>query len=302
MTALNDSSLKNEDVPLPLPPRRHAKPLVKWAGAKRWLVPIVSDTIYGRLKETEGRYVEPFLGGGAIALELGLPRMILGDSCRPLIEMYQAIRTKPRDVAWALKALAAQGTDRESYLAVRQRRSPSPILAAAQFIYLNKLGFNGLYRVNRSGQFNVPYGDAKRGERAQSGGVFPTEEEILAVAAALADSDLAVRDFRQTIALAGERDVIYADPPYLATYSNYTAEGFTQEDHEVLATALRRAALRGAVVIATNSDTPEVRKLYDWAFTAPVIERHSVGATVARRGAVRALLIASQSTITDLSG
>jgi DNA adenine methylase len=96
--------------------------------------------------------------------------------------------------------------------------------------------------------------------------------------------------------------VIYADPPYLATYSNYTAEGFTEEDHEVLATALRRAALRGAVVITTNSDMPRVRELYSWAFTTSVIERHCVGATVQRRGAVRGLLIASQRAITNLSG
>jgi DNA adenine methylase len=279
----------------PLPPRRHAKPIVKWAGAKRWLVPLVCEGIYQRLAVTRGRYIEPFLGGGAIALDLGLPDMILGDTCRPLVGMYDAVRRRPRDVAWALQALAAKGTDRQSYLNVRSTNYPSPILGAARFIYLNKYGFNGIYRENRKGQYNVPYGDAERGARKT--GVLPTLEDIEAVAAALTSVDLRVRGYQVTLAEAREGDVVYADSPYLGTYSDYTAEGFTEQNHVELAERLRAASEVGAVILATNSDNARIRELYSWAFITPVVERHTVGATVARRGNVAAVLIASDQSV-----
>jgi DNA adenine methylase len=270
-------------------PRQHVQPIIKWAGSKRWLVPLIGDLIYERLAVSGGRYVEPFLGGAAL--------MVLGDSCRPLVEMYEAIRADSRSVTQALKALIEFGTDKESYLLVRGERAQEPDMVAARFIYLNKLGFNGLYRVNRKGQFNVPYGDKKRGERAQFGGVFPSDDDLAAVAAAFADADLALRDFRETVALAEDGDLLYADPPYLETYSSYTPEGFADEDHLALADALHAAAKRGVTVLATNSDNDRIRELYEWAAVTPVIERHNVGATVQRRGAVRTLFITSDPAI-----
>jgi len=278
-----------------LPPRARAKPIAKWAGGKRWLVPLISASIYERLATTRGRYVEPFLGGGAIALDLGLPGMILGDTCRPLIEMYGALRLKPKDVAWALKALADKGTDREAYLRLRATNYPSPILAAARFLFLNKFSFNGLYRENRKGQFNVPYGDDARGARKT--GVLPSLDDMEAVATALTGADLALRDYRGTLAEARAGDVAYCDSPYLGTYSDYTAEGFTEENHVELAAQLRAAAEAGIFVLATNSDNERVRELYSWACITPVVERHSVGATAARRGARAAVLIMSDESM-----
>lgn len=267
--------------------RAHARPIVKWAGGKRWLVPLLCDAVDRHLARTGGRYVEPFLGSGAVALDLGFPDMILGDACRPLIEMYEAVRRKPKDVVWALQALVAKGTDRQAYLEVRSARYPSPILAAARFIYLNKYGFNGLYRENRNGGFNVPYGGVRKN------GVLPTSEEIEAVAAALASSDLRVRDFRDTLADAREGDLLYVDSPYLGTYSDYTAGGFTEADHVDLAERLREVANSGVTVIATNADNERVRELYAWAHVVSVTERRSIGATAARRGTVPAVVILS---------
>ena len=274
-----------------LPPRAGCTPPLKWVGSKRWLVPMLAPCIYERLAVTRGHYIEPFLGGGAIALDLGLPNMILGDTCKPLISMYQSIRKSPAAVAWALKALVDKGTDKESYLRVRASESSSPVVAAARFLYLNRFGFNGLYRENSKGKFNVPHG----GDRSNAS--VPDAAILEAVAQALKGADLRVADFRDTIRAAEAGDVIYADSPYYETFSNYTAGGFTEDDHFALATVLIEAHNRGAVVIASNSDHERVRELYSWAFVTPVHERHVVGATGARRGLRDAVLIVSDQTI-----
>lgn len=274
-----------------LPPRAGCTPPLKWVGSKRWLVPLLSPCIYERLAATGGRYIEPFLGGGAIALDLGLSNMLLADNCQPLIVTYHAIRKSPSAVAWALKNLVDKGTDKESYLRVRAEESRSPVVAAARFLYLNRFGFNGLYRENSKGKFNVPHG----GDRSNAS--VPDVEALTAVANALKGADLRLADFRDTIAVAQEGDVVYADSPYYDTYSGYTAGGFSDEDHVALSQALGAAHARGVAVIASNSDHERVRELYDWAFVTPVHERHAVGATAERRGLRPAVLIVSDDTI-----
>ena len=274
-----------------LPPRAGCTPPLKWVGSKRWLVPMLAPCIYERLATTKGRYIEPFLGGGAIALDLGLPNMRLGDTCKPLIATYQTIRKSPSAVAWALQTLVDKGTDKESYLAVRASEPPSVVFAAARILYLNRFGFNGLYRENSKGKFNVPHG----GDR--SGASIPGTEALEAVARAFKCADLRVADFRETIGAAQEGDVVYADSPYYETFDGYVAGGFTEDDHFALATALVEAHNRGAVIIASNSDHARVRELYSWAFVTPVHERHAVGATAERRGLRPAVLIVSDETI-----
>jgi DNA adenine methylase len=274
-----------------LPPRAGCTPPLKWVGSKRWLVPLLAPAVYERLAVTRGRYIEPFLGGGAIALDLGLPGMLLADNCKPLIVTYQAMRKSPAAVAWALKALVDKGTDKESYLRVRANETNSPVLTAARFLYLNRFGFNGLYRENSKGKFNVPHG----GDRSSAS--IPDGEALEVVAQALKGADLRVADFRDTIATAQKGDVVYADSPYYETFNGYTAGGFTEDDHTALANALRAAHGRGAAVIASNSDHERVRELYDWAFVTPVHERHAVGATAERRGLRPAVLIVSDETI-----
>lgn len=274
-----------------LPPRVGCTPPLKWVGSKRWLVPMLSPCIYERLATTGGRYIEPFLGGGAIALDLGLPNMLLADNCHPLIVTYHAIRKSPSAVAWALKSLVSKGTDKESYLRVRAEESRSPVIAAARFLYLNRFGFNGLYRENSKGKFNVPHG----GDRSNAS--VPDVEALTAVANALRSADIHLADFRATIAAAQAGDVVYADSPYYDTFSGYTAGGFGDEEHVALADALYAAHTRGAAVIASNSDHEYVRELYSWAFVTPVHERHAVGATAERRGLRPAVLIVSDDTI-----
>lgn len=274
-----------------LPPRAGCTAPIKWVGGKRWLVPTIAPSIYERLAATKGRYIEPFMGSGAVALDLGLPGMILGDVCKPLVSTYTTIRKSPEAVAWALKTLVEKGTDKESYLAVRASEPASVVFAAARFIYLNKFGYNGLYRENSDGKFNVPHG----GDRSSAS--VPGIEELMAVSRALKDADIRVADFRQTIDRANEGDVLYADSPYYETFNDYTAGGFSDDDQRALATVLRSAHERGATFIASNSDHEFVRELYDWATVVPVSERHMVGATGARRGMKPAVLILSDESI-----
>jgi DNA adenine methylase len=274
-----------------LPPRAGCTAPIKWVGGKRWLVPTVAPSIYERLAVTQGHYIEPFMGSAAIALDLGLPGMILGDVCKPLVSTYQTIRRSPEAVAWALHTLVDKGTDKESYLAVRASEPTSLVLAAARFIYLNKFGFNGLYRENSKGKFNVPHG----GDRTGAG--IPGIDELTAVSRALKGADIRVADFRRTIEWAQSGDVIYVDSPYYETFSDYTAGGFTEDDHVALANALKTAHERGAVFIASNSDHERIRELYAWATVVPVHERHTVGATGARRGMKPAVLVLSDDTI-----
>lgn len=275
----------------PLPPRVGCTPPIKWVGSKRWLVPTIAPAIHARLATTRGRYIEPFMGSGAIALDLGLPGMLLADICKPLVSTYAAIRKSPEAVAWALKTLVDKGTDKDSYLAVRASEPTSVVFAAARFLYLNKFGFNGLYRENSKGQFNVPHG----GDRSNAS--IPTVDDLGAVAKALAGAELRVADFRSTIQCAQAGDVLYVDSPYYETFSNYSAGGFGEDAHDALAQALREAVARGVVVIASNSDHERVRELYAWAHVVSVAERHAVGATGERRGMKPAVLIVSDPTI-----
>lgn len=274
-----------------LPPRAGCVAPIKWVGGKRWLVPTIAPSIYERLAATQGRYIEPFMGSAAVALDLGLPGMILSDRCKPLVATYAAIRRTPEAVAWALQTLVEKGTDKEHYLAVRASEPPSVVFAAARFIYLNKFGFNGLYRENSKGKFNVPHG----GDRSSAG--IPGRDELNAVSRALKDAEIRVADFRETIERAQPGDVLYVDSPYYETFSDYTAGGFTEDDHVALASVLRDAHERGAVFIASNSDHERVRDLYTWAKIVPVAERHAVGATAERRGMKDAVLILSDETI-----
>ena len=272
------------------PPRANCKPIVKWVGGKRWILPTIAEPIYQRLAVTKGSYIEPFLGGGAVALDLGLPRMILGDMCRPLIVMYQAIVRAPDAVAFALQQLIDRGTDEAHYYHVRAHDSRSPVLAAARFIFMNKLGFNGLYRENASGQCNTPYGkDPNKG--------MPELPHFRAVAAALKTSVITQRDALETIALAAEGDVIYVDPPYLTTFSDYTAKGFDEAAHLALAASLRDAHHRGATVLASNTDHERIRAMYAWATIMPIHERHVVAAASDKREKKPALIITSDPTL-----
>jgi DNA adenine methylase len=256
---------------------------------------LLSNTAYAYLQKSGGRYVEPFLGGAAVALDLGLPDMILADVCEPLIHAYRQVCAHPKEVAWMLGTYARRGVDKETYMATRGDVPFSHIQRAAHFLYLNALCFNGVWRVNAAGVFNVAYGAKSDG----TPGRLRNEEELVQFAATFGGSQIDVADFRTTLALAGEGDFIYADPPYLGTFDGYSADRFSLADHAALAEALRCAYDRGADLITTNMDTAEIRELYSWAAIQVTGEAQRVSCDAMTRGKMSTVLI---STIPDLVG
>jgi DNA adenine methylase len=265
-------------------------PLLRWAGGKRWFVKEFGDDLFARVIELGGTYFEPFLGGGAMALHLGLPDMVLGDAEEELMITYGIVARHPEEVITLLGWLVEQGgTGREGYNKVRSlNEGLSPLEIATRLIYLNRLCFNGVYRKNKRGEFNVPWGKVDK--------EMPSPERIREVSIALKGAELRAGDFEAVISLAGANDLIYADPPYHQTYAGYTPRGFTDKDQERLAEALYNAHQRGAEFYAHNADTEKVRYWYgEWAEIIPTQERRNVNSDGKGREPVQCVLIAGSA-------
>jgi len=257
------------------------KPFIKWAGGKRWIVP----ALLPGLRRIKGRYIEPFLGGGAVAFAVAQPGMIIGDACIRLMEMYQQVARNPEGVH---ELLVQMPTDRDSYYRIRDEWYDDPIKRAAQFMYWNRAGYNGMHRVNSSGKFNIPYGDGKI--------LFPTLDALKEASEILSKATLVGGDFGVCLGKAEAGDVVFADPPYAQTFSSYTGGGFGPADHGQLAERLHELADLGVGIVATNADLPEIRDLYAWANITEVDERHAV-----RPGSSRAacLVITANEELID---
>jgi DNA adenine methylase len=262
------------------------RPLLKWAGGKRQLL----TALRRHYPVTFHRYIEPFVGSGAVFFDLYGSGRLEGRAARlidlnpDLIGCYRAVRDQTEAVIAALDELEQEHRARGSacYYEVRDRRFNPVRLAlrgsrgpqgsaqppygpdlAAMFIYLNRTGFNGLFRLNRRGEFNVPagrYADPRICDR----------DHIRAVAAALSAGGVSLEctPFEQALADARAGDFIYCDPPYAplsrtASFAQYTAGGFGAGDHARLQEAVVGAALRGAIVLVSNSSTPDMVAAYD---------------------------------------
>jgi DNA adenine methylase len=274
--------------------RLHAKPLIKWVGSKRGMVKLLSTSIYRHLQVTHGRYIEPFLGGAAVALDLGLPAMLLSDLSAPLIDCYEWIRKNPRTVDLWLTVYKTRGTDKAAYLNQRAEIPSSKLKQAARFLYLNAVGFNGMWRVNSHGLMNVPHGHPASDAQGYS---FPSLEDIMNFGEALIDTDLRCCHFSEVIKLAKSGDAIYADPPYFGVFTGYTEHGFSLQDQQQLSDMLRDASARGVAVLSTNSDAPEIREMYSWAFVTTTQEARRINCDVTKRSKVDCVLIASSSDL-----
>lgn len=262
-------------------------PLLRWAGGKRWFVKDYGDDMFDHVIKSGGQYIEPFLGGGAMAFHLGLHNMILSDVEEEIMLVYTFVRDNPDQLFAMLNILKEEGTDKETFYRIRAAdlNQLTPVEVAARCIYLNKLCFNGLFRKNQSGRFNVPYqGDPNR--------KFPTLDDIMALSRALERTKLRCLDFADSIAMAREGDTIYADPPYHETGVGYTANGFDDSDQERLAEALYRAKERGASFFAHNADTAKVRYWYEeWAEIISTSEKRKINSKGDERGDVPCVLI-----------
>lgn len=251
MGMLSANQLKPMSAPL-----RVSRPLLKWAGGKTQMIP----NLIGAMPKSFNNYIEPFIGGGALFFHLSPKSAVIADSNPGLISLYQQIA---KDYKPVLKLLEKMPNNEEFFYQERAKKFEelTPIQAAARTIYLNRTCFNGLYRVNKSGGFNVPFGGYKEPKIA--------DEQLLKSASdALSGATIELGDYKQVLQkYAKKGDLVFLDPPYLpisqySDFQRYTKEQFYEDDHRDLAAEVIRLSEIGCHVLLTNSNHPLVHELY----------------------------------------
>lgn len=244
---------------------KNPEPVVKWAGGKRQLL----DHLMRRVPRDFNHYFEPFLGGGALLLNLQPSKKTVNDLNSALMSLYRRIKDHPEDLIEEVKKLdtglqTAKTSGGEYFYNLRNRynelisNGSYCLETDALMLFLNKHCFNGLYRVNAKGHFNVPF----------NGSTSPSmsEDNICAVSAALQEAVLLNQDFEKACEGAQSGDFIFLDSPYAPlktdSFRDYTKEGFSLADHERLSHLFRNLDRRGCMVMLTNHDTPLIRELY----------------------------------------
>lgn len=235
------------------------KPFLKWAGGKNWLVKKHSDLFPQEYK----KYYEPFLGAGAVMFYLKPKSGYVTDINSELIGTYNAIKDHWREVEKELqkhqKEHSRKGNE-EYYYKIRSATYSSDIKKAARMIYLNRTCFNGIYRVNQKGEFNVPKGSKEN--------VVLPDDDFEAVSKVLKRIRIEHADYAKAISRAQEGDFLYCDPPYAIKekgqgFLGYSGKRFDWEDQKKLAMLIISAKQRGVMTLVTNVDDPDVRELYE---------------------------------------
>ena len=271
------------------------KPFLKWVGGKRQLLDKISPLIPADYQ----RYIEPFAGGGAVFFSLSeqlqsanIPAW-LNDINPELINAYCVVRDAPQEL---LEDLKTHIYEKEYFLAIRGLdrtrdglASLSLLKRASRFIYLNRTAFNGLYRVNARGQFNVPFGRYKNPLIADT-------KTILACSAALQNVQLGNASFTDILGSAGAGDFVYLDPPYIplndtSYFTSYSHDGFGLSEQQRLAGMIAEMAARGARFIASNAYVPELKELYDGFKIIEVKATRAINADKNGRQAISEALI-----------
>lgn len=258
------------------------EPLLRWAGSKKKLLPV----LLAAAPEDAERYIEPFAGSAVLFLRLGADNAILGDFNQSLIETYRTVQRCPRAV-W--ERASKLGDSPDDYYAIRAipRNHLNAFERAAQFVYLNRYCFNGVYRTNLSGQFNVARG---------KGHLFmPSLAAFEAFAKRLKAAELRCSDFEEILSEAGQGDFVYLDPPYALgekrDRGEYGCNAFREKDERRLIASLRAADRRGAKVLLSYSPAETVlRGLKKWRRHDLTVARNVAGFMSARRHADEVLL------------
>lgn len=257
-------------------PEMARKPFIKWAGGKSRLLPSLTPLVPATIRN----YHEPFLGGGAMFFSVadkveGIS--YLSDLNEELVNAWLAVRDHASELEEALEEYRRKDASggKEFYLSVRPLQPEGLIARAARFLYLNQTSWNGLWRVNRWGQFNVPWG--AREFRGLS------REQLTSTSLRLQSTDIALRDFRDAIPLAQPGDFVYLDPPYLplsdtSKFYLYTEKRFRAPDLQELADLCNDLSERGVAWMLSNRDTPLVRELFDGHEFHALTTRRSVAA------------------------
>ena len=232
-------------------------PFLKWPGGKRWLVPALLTTI----RRSEFRtYYEPFLGGGALFFALKPVRAVLSDINYDLINTYRQVKCHPSDLIRRLQTIPV---NKRTYNSQRKHLPRRVLDRAVRFLYLNRTAFGGMYRLNQTGEFNVPFGGGER-----SPAPLWKSGLLRKASRALRSSKLEVCDFEGVLNRAGSGDLVYCDPTYTVAHNNngfirYNEKTFSWADQNRLARCCHEAAGRGATVIVTNAFHLDILKLFD---------------------------------------
>ncbi len=263
---------------------------VKWAGGKRLLLPQLSRLLP---KEIEG-YFEPFVGGGAVAfyiLKKYKPeRVYLSDINEELINALNIIRTKVDDLMALLREYRKEHSEKFYYkLREKDPAKLNEVERAARFIYLNKTGYNGLYRVNSQGKFNVPFGKYKNPS------IF-SEKDFREIATLLKNAHVEVKQFYDAIISARAGDLIYFDPPYYPikkgkSFTKYTKGDFLEKEQEKLAEVFEELDKRGCKLMLSNSDTDFIKNLYKDYTINKVRAKRMINCDATKRGEINEVVI-----------
>ena len=262
------------------------KPFVKWVGGKRQLLRQFRELgLYPPedFNPITNTYYEPFVGGGAVFFDLLPKNAELSDLNNELVTTYNVIKNNVDEL---IQSLQKHIYDKEYYLEVRAKKVEdlSDVEVASRFIFLNRTGFNGLYRVNKSGQFNVPFG-------RYNNPVICDEDNLRRVSDALQDVTITHQDYKNVLKTAKSGDFIYLDPPYYpinatSSFTSYTAEGFLEKEQTELRDTFVKLHEKGCFVMLSNSDTPFINELYS-GLDGITINKITAGRSINSKGSGR---------------
>ena len=255
-----------------------AQPFLRWAGSKRKQIPVLSKFWTPAFK----RYVEPFMGSACLFFAIGPRRALLADTNEDLIRTFTAVRDHPTAVANRISKIPR---GKRSFYAIRKRQlaDMDPLDAAAQFIFLNRFCFNGLFRTNKEGRFNVPYGSARSGQ-------LPGATQLRLASASLRNCEVRESDFEATLARTRRGDFVYLDPPYAVgnrrIFRQYGPSSFGLDDLQRLADSLVALDGRGVKFLLSYAACAEAEDFFgSWSKRQIYIQRNIAGFAAHRRRA-----------------
>ena len=268
------------------------QPFTKWTGGKRQLLPVIREL----MPKTYNRYFEPFVGGGALFFDLAPKDAVINDFNAELINCYQQIKDNPQELIEILK-VHQEYNSKEYYLDLRSADRDeridmmSEVQRAARILYMLRVDFNGLYRVNSKNQFNVPYGRYKNPK-------IVDENLVSAISTYLNNNQIEIKkgDFEKAVLDVQQGDVVYFDPPYIplsetSAFTSYTHEGFSYDDQVRLRDTFKKLNDAGAYVMLSNSSSFLVEELYRDFNIHYVEATRTNGAKSSSRGKISEIIV-----------
>lgn len=272
---------------------REAKQFVKWAGGKKQLLPQLLAFSPPKFEN----YFEPFVGGGALFFKLHylgrIKKSYLNDLNENLVIAYKTIKEKPNRLIKELSS-GKYKNEKETFYKIREEEPKDKIKATARFIYLNKAAFNGLYRENSKGKFNVPFGKYTNPN-------ILDRENILAVSKALQTDEITCFDFEKAVAKAKKGDFVYFDPPYqpiskTSSFTSYTKKDFTEKDQKRLFECFKKLDKKGCLLMLSNSYSPLIKSLYKEFDQRTVMAGRAISCKGEGRGKIKELIVTNYKT------